>query len=152
MMPQKKNPDALELVRAKAALAQGWTTAMLGLLKALPLGYNRDLQETKPLLFEAAATAQACLSVCTLAASSFTFQTQRALEAASDPTLLATDLAEYLVAKGMPFRDAHTTVARIMRDRPSVLSLETLRAASPLFEADVLEMLNPVVSARRRQK
>jgi argininosuccinate lyase len=115
IMPQKKNPDCLELVRGRAGQALGELVNMLTTLKALPLGYNRDLQETKPPVIRVAATLVDSIRVCELAVSRMQVNEARMLEAASDETLFATDIVERLVALGVPFRDAHARVASVVR-------------------------------------
>lgn len=152
MMPQKRNPDVLELVRAKAAVVTGLVGAALGVLKAQPMGYNRDLQELKPLVFQAADETRSCLGVLVPVIEGLLLRQDRAEEAVRNPELLATDLAEYLVRKGVPFRDAHGIVGRIMREQPKELTLELLRSACIEFDQDVLSLLDPASSARRRSQ
>ncbi|MBJ7608888.1 MAG: argininosuccinate lyase [Candidatus Dormibacteraeota bacterium] len=115
LMPQKKNPDVLELVRGRAARTIGDLTGLLALLKGLPLAYNRDLQEDKVLLFDAVDTSLAALAMVTDVVRVLRFNRRVLLEAASDPALLATDVAEYLVTRGMPFRAAHHLVGNAVR-------------------------------------
>jgi argininosuccinate lyase len=140
MMPQKKNPDVAELVRGKAALVIGDLTGILSLIKSLPLAYNRDLQEDKTPLFHAADTLLAALEICTAMVAELEFDPQRT-EASISSFSLATDLADYLVSKGMPFRRAHSTVAELVaecleRGRALTdLSAVELETASPLFSA-----------------
>ncbi|MFQ5893584.1 MAG: argininosuccinate lyase, partial [Nitrospinota bacterium] len=110
MMPQKKNPDVAELVRAKTGRAYGHLVAMLTVLKGLPLSYNRDLQEDKEGLFDAVDTALACLKVMAGMLRTLKVNEARMRGAVEEGFLLATDLAEYLVRKGMPFREAHRVV------------------------------------------
>lgn len=116
IMPQKKNPDCLELVRGRAGRTVGELVNLLVTLKALPLGYNRDLQETKPPVIRVAQTVSDCIRVCTLAVRRMTLNKDAMLKAASDEALFATDVVEDLVANGTPFRDAHTKVAEMVRD------------------------------------
>jgi argininosuccinate lyase len=115
-MPQKKNPDCLELVRGRAGQSLGDLVNMLATLKALPFGYNRDLQETKPPVIRAAATVLDSARVCALAISKMEVAEGAMLEAASDEGLLATDIVERLVAAGLPFREAHSRVAGVVRE------------------------------------
>jgi argininosuccinate lyase len=115
IMPQKKNPDCVELVRGRAGQALGELVNMLTTLKGLPFGYNRDLQETKPPVIRAAATLVDSIRVCELAISKMTVQAAAMLDAASDELLFATDVVERLVASGVPFRDAHGRVAEVVR-------------------------------------
>src|SRR5438045_5701283 len=114
-MPQKKNPDMIELVRGKAGTVFGHLINLLTTLKALPLGYNRDLQETKPPVFGAGETARLSLRAIRLAVEGMKVRADRMLAQASDPQMLATDLAEYLAKRGMPFREAHGVVAQLLQ-------------------------------------
>ncbi|RMG56127.1 MAG: argininosuccinate lyase [Acidobacteria bacterium] len=148
LMPQKKNPDALELVRGKAGRVFGHHLAMLTVMKGLPLGYNKDLQEDKESLFDTIDTLTGCLSVMTVVLKNTRVRSERLIEAASRSDLYATELADYLVGKGMPFRQAHELVGRLVRyglergKRLDELSLEEYREFSPLFESDVYEALS----------
>lgn len=114
LMPQKRNPDAMELLRGKAARFQASLTHLLTLTKGLPLTYNRDLQDDKPPLFDAADQILLALAVSEATLRGTTFNRARCLAAAADPALLATDLADWLVQKGMPFRHAHHAVGRLV--------------------------------------
>lgn len=114
LMPQKRNPDSLELLRGKAARAQGSLTHLLSLTKGLPLTYNRDLQEDKLPVFDAHDQLVLSLSVMTGTVTGITFNRIRCAEAVADPALLATDLADWLVLRGMPFRHAHHAVGRLV--------------------------------------
>ena len=105
-MPQKKNPDVLELVRARASRPIAELSALLNVLKGLPLAYNRDIQEDKTALFTAVDTTTAALAVMTDVMRVLRFNRRAMRTAASDPALLATDVAEYLVTRGTPFRTA----------------------------------------------
>lgn len=157
MLPQKKNPDTIELVRAKAAVVTGHLVSLLGILKAQPLGYNRDLQETKPPLFAAAAATEGAVQATTAAVTGMRIDRSRMAAAAADPGLVAIDLVEHLVSKGVPFRDAHGVVARLVRDCAaegrSLLSLDdkVLRRYSPALSAAVAARLTPLASAKRRR-
>ncbi len=152
IMPQKKNPDMVELVRGKAAGVTGHLVALLGTLKGLPVGYNRDLQETKPPVFAAAEPARLSLTAIEKAVEGMKVAAQRMLERASDPQMLATDLAEYLAARGVPFRKAHGAVARLMKQcaeggtSVAQMTLAELRPFSDAFEEDVFKALNPQAS------
>src|SRR5262245_41318453 len=148
LMPQKKNPDVPELVRGKAGRAIGNLVALLTVLKGLPLAYNRDLQEDKEPIFDTARTLRDSLEVMAGAIATLRVNAQRMREAASDPMLLATDLAEALVREGVPFRDAHETVGRIVAhciekdaDLRS-LSREDLRAFHPSFPSGASDLLS----------
>ena len=115
LMPQKKNPDGLELIRAKAAMTSGLLAGFLSVLKGLPTGYNKDLQEDKEALLSAFQNVRTTLSVLRLTVSTVEVRGERMLEAASDSFMGATDLADYLVLRGMPFRKAHEAVAQAVR-------------------------------------
>ena len=151
MMPQKKNPDPLELVRGKTGRTIGHLVGMLTTLKGLPTGYNKDLQEDKEAVFGAEDTLAACLAVVRSVVRGLTLNRDRAGAAASG-LLLATDVADYLVGRGVPFRRAHEIVGGLVRklvaenrDFPS-LSLEEWRAASDKFNADITERMTPARS------
>ncbi|WP_447978685.1 argininosuccinate lyase [Candidatus Nitrospira bockiana] len=147
MMPQKKNPDVPELIRGKAGRVYGHLMAMLTVLKGLPLSYNRDLQEDKEALFDALDTA--CTSVALYAelVAGLTVDRDAIAQAAGSGFLLATELADYLVSKGVPFRRAHEITGRIVRDCLDRhrdlrdLPLSDLRRYSDRFEKDVLDMV-----------
>ncbi|MBC7106438.1 MAG: argininosuccinate lyase [Firmicutes bacterium] len=157
MMPQKKNPDVAELIRAKTGRVCGDLQALLMVLKGLPLAYNRDLQEDKEALFDALDTVKACLAVCRPMLATMRVRTGRLSEAAGDPWLLATDLADYLVGKGLPFREAHRVVGELVRfclERgrdPGGLSLEEYRRFSPLFGGDVYRVWDARSSVEARR-
>ena len=157
MMPQKKNPDIAELVRGKSGRVYGNLVSLLTTMKGLPLAYNSDLQEDKEPLFDTVDTANASLRTLAAMVRSLRFNTERMREAASDGFLLATDLAEYLVAAGTPFREAHETTGRIVRHclergvTPTDLSLDELRRFSKAFERDVLALLTPDEAVARRK-
>jgi len=163
MMPQKKNPDVAELVRAKAGRVFGHLVAMLTVLKGLPLAYNRDLQEDKEGLFDAVDTVLASLRVVAGMLRTLKVNEARMRQAAegrgtaSPSLLLATDLAEYLVRKGMPFRQAHRVVGelvkRCLREGRELwdLSLEEFKEASEMFEEDVFELLSVEASVAARK-
>jgi len=156
IMPQKKNPDVAELVRGKSGRVFGDLTALLTLMKGLPLTYNRDLQEDKEPLFDAVDTTAISLAVLNGALATLTFNVATMRAAAAAGFSLATDLADYLTKKGLPFRDAHHVVGRIVRDclarhRPlEEMSVEDYRQFHPLFAADVLEFLSVDASVAAR--
>lgn len=130
LMPQKKNPDSFELIRGKSARLHGNLTTLLTLTKGLPSTYNRDLQEDKPPVFDSFDTLADCLRVATGALASATVHMDRLRDAASDPLLLATDLADELVRTGVPFREAHHQVgALVAAARQARVSLPTLNDA-----------------------
>ncbi|HVL87182.1 MAG TPA: argininosuccinate lyase [Candidatus Thermoplasmatota archaeon] len=140
LMPQKKNPDVAELARAKAALATGDLAAVLSVLKALPLAYNRDLQAMKEPVFRSVADTRATARVLATALSSCRFDVGRMRQAAEDPLLAATDLAEELVRAGVPFREAHETVGRLVR-----LCVDSARSPRDLPKAE-LRRLHPALT------
>jgi argininosuccinate lyase len=113
-MPQKKNPDSCELLRGKSARLQGNLHTLLALMKGLPLTYNRDLQEDKPPVFDSFDQSAICADVLEGTVSGMSFNRERCAEAVSDPALLATDLADLLVSKGVPFRKAHRAVGAVV--------------------------------------
>jgi argininosuccinate lyase len=151
MMPQKKNPDPLELVRGKCGRTLGHLVALLSTLKGLPSGYNKDLQEDKPAVFDAEDTLAACLAAAAALVDGLTLNRQRA-ESASSGLLLATDLADYLVRRGVPFRRAHEIVGGLVRRLVAEgrdfgsLSLQEWRAASERFDTDIAEYATPRAS------
>ncbi len=156
MMPQKKNPDLLELMRGKTGRVVGGLMGMLTVLKGLPLAYNSDLQEDKEHVFDVVDTLKPILSLLTQFWPRLVFN-HDAMNEAAGGFALATDLAEYLVARGMPFREAHEIVGSLVRDlvaknRPlSNISLEDLRQYSSKFEADALPRLTVENSLRARK-
>src|SRR5436309_1194344 len=151
MMPQKKNPDPLELVRGKSGRAIGHLVGLLTTIKGLPTGYNKDLQEDKEAVFGAEDTLSGCLAVVQSVVGGLTLNQDRAAAAASG-LLLATDVADYLVGRGMPFRRAHEVVGALVRKLAAerrdfeALSLEDWRAASPLFDSDIVARVTPAAS------
>jgi len=155
MMPQKRNPDALELARASAPRALGDLVTMLGVLKGLPSGYNKDLQDDKRVLFDAVDLMTLVLPAVTGALSELTFDESR-MRLALSSTMMATDLADYLVKKGSSFRQAHEAVGTLIQEaeRRSCelgdLEMDSFTAANPLFGADVYESLNPANSVANR--
>src|ERR1041384_5880105 len=115
LMPQKKNPDGFELIRATAAMQTGLLAGLLGVMKGLPTGYNKDLQEDKEAFLKAFDNVRLCLNVLRLSVGTVKLRTDRLERAASDSFMGATDLADFLVMKGVPFRNAHEIVARAVR-------------------------------------
>jgi len=156
IMPQKKNPDVAELVRGKTGRVYGDLTAVLTLMKGLPMTYNRDLQEDKEPLFDASDTLQLCLAVFTRMIPSIQVKEEAMLAATGEGFLEATDLADYLVARGLPFREAHSVIGKLVlyctrsQKRLPELSLGEFQEFSPLFEEDVKKVLSPnaIVSQR----
>ena len=151
MMPQKKNPDPLELVRGKSGRALGGLIGLLVTLKGLPSGYNKDLQEDKHAVFDAEDTLAGCLTVVRAVVAGLTLNRARARAAASG-LLLATDVADYLVGRGVPFRRAHEIVGALVRklvaeERDfSSLGMNEWRAASDLFGDDIVGRITPEAS------
>ncbi len=141
LMPQKKNPDSMELVRGKSARLQGNLHALYAMVKGLPLTYNRDLQEDKPPVFDSLRQTRACLQVLAGALGGACLNGVRCAEAVADPALLATDLADYLVKQGVPFRDAHHIVGAMVamaEDKATPLDRlrdEDLKALHPALES-----------------
>jgi len=136
LMPQKKNPDGFEIIRAKAAMTTGLLTGFLGVMKGLPTGYNKDLQEDKEAVLKTFENVRLSLSVLRLSVRTVTLKTDRLEKAASDSFMGATDLADFLVMKGVPFRSAHEIVARAVRealDQKKQLDQIDLSAFSPFF-------------------
>ena len=151
MLPQKKNPDIAELARAKAGRLIGNLTGLLATLKGLPLAYNRDLQEDKEPLFDALDQVHLGVRAMTGLMSTIAFQTDSMAAAADAPTAAATDLAEHLVANGMPFRDAHAVVGDLVRrSLDGEASLADLVRADPRLGDASAELLAPGVSVTRR--
>lgn len=157
IMPQKKNPDVPELVRGKTGRVFGHLQALLVLMKGLPLAYNKDLQEDKEALFDAVKTVRACLEAMTiLMEEGLVFRTQRLNEAVAEDFSNATDVADYLASKGVPFREAYNLVGKVVKTSLAAgkllkdLSLEEWKAIHPAFEDDIYEAIAPrqVVSAR----
>ena len=154
LMPQKKNPDSMELVRGKAGRVFGHLAALLAMMKGLPLAYNKDMQEDKEAVFDTADTVNACLAVTATVLRNLRLNEARARESASQGYLNATELADYLARKGVPFREAHETVGRIVmhaieqKVELNDLSLDDLKSFSPLIEQDVFESLIPRADPR----
>src|SRR5215471_16961330 len=146
LMPQKKNPDGFELIRAKAATTTGLLTGFLGVMKGLPTGYNKDLQEDKEAFLKAFENVRLSLSVLRLSVRTVTLKTERLAKASSDTFMGATDLADFLVMKGVPFRNAHEVVARAVRsalDQGKQLNEVDLTTFSPLFAELPSDYLSP---------
>jgi argininosuccinate lyase len=156
IMPQNKHPDVAELVRGKTGRVYGNLMAMLTILKGLPLAYNRDLQEDKPPLFDTTDTVKGCLAVLTALVPRLVVNADRMQAAANDGFLLATDVADYLVTKGVPFREAHGIVGRAVRRclesgrRLEDLGDDEWRALSPRFGPDLRDWLSLEAALARR--
>ena len=157
MMPQKKNPDVAELIRGKTGRLYGNLLNLLTILKGLPLAYNRDLQEDKPPLFDSVDTVRASLELLTALVPRLKVRADRMRAAAGAGYTLATELADYLASKGVPFRDAHGVVGAIVQTAIADgrllqdFSLAELRRFSPLFQRDVRRWLNDEAAVKRRK-
>lgn len=158
IMPQKKNPDAAELVRGKTGSVYGDLTALLTLMKGLPLTYNRDMQEDKVPVFHAADTVQLCLAVFAEMLPTIKINEGHMKEALAQGFMAATDLADYLAARGVPFREAHHIVGEIVRyciannTFLEALSLATLQGFSPVIDSTVFDAVaTNTLLARRNQ-
>jgi argininosuccinate lyase len=156
-MPQKKNPDSCELLRGKSARLQGNLHTLLTLVKGLPMTYNRDLQEDKPPVFDSYDQSLLCAQVLEGTLRGLTFHRDRCAAAVADPALLATDLAEYLVLRGVPFRAAHHAVGAVValaerQGRPlNELATEDVRALHEGFGADWASVFSVKRSLAARQ-
>ena len=160
IMPQKKNPDVPELVRGKTGRVFGHLQAMLVIIKGLPLAYNKDLQEDKEGLFDSVNTVKACLEAMTiLLKEGLEFRTQRLAEAVSEDFSNATDVADYLAAKGVPFREAYNLVGQVVKTSIENgkllkdLNLAQWQQLHPAFADDIYEAISPrqVVAARNSE-
>ncbi len=149
LMPQKRNPDVAELARGKAGRVIGDLVSLLATLKSLPLAYNRDLQEDKAPVFDAVDHVLGTLDALASGVSALEFEEARLERAASDPRILAGDLAEYLVSRGVPFREAHETVARFFQSTEKA-DAKSLRGFDPRFGEDVAGILDVRASLARR--
>jgi argininosuccinate lyase len=156
LMPQKKNPDVAELIRGKCGRLYGNLLAVLTTMKGLPLAYNSDMQEDKEPLFDSVDALEAVLAVLPPMLAGLAFNAERLAEAAGAHYATATDLADYLVRRGLPFREAHEVVGRVVRHaietkRPlEGLALEDFRRFSPLVAADVFDAISVEASLRAR--
>ena len=144
LMPQKKNPDLAELTRGKTGRLYGNLLSILTTLKALPSSYNRDLQEDKQALFDSVDTIRASLEIFAAMLSELKINRARMETAAADPSLLATDVAEYLVKKGVPFREAHEIVGKLVAKQIPLdqIALAKLKKFSPLFDVDLASVFD----------
>ncbi|NLY75277.1 MAG: argininosuccinate lyase [Firmicutes bacterium] len=147
IMPQKKNPDVAELIRGKTGRVYGNLMAILTVMKGLPLAYNKDMQEDKEALFDTVDTVKGCLTIFIPMLDTLSFNRARMLEATKDGFLNATDLADYLVKKGLPFRTAHAVVGKLVKycldngKRLEDLSLKEFQKASSLIGEDIYQFL-----------
>jgi argininosuccinate lyase len=157
LMPQKKNPDMAELTRAKTGRLYGNLFSILVTLKGLPSSYNRDLQEDKHALFDSADTVRAALEMFSAMLPGIKVHRERMETAAADPSLLATDLAEYLVKRGVPFRKAHELVGKLVAEcatkkrRLDQVSIDELKKTSPVFESDFANVFDLRRSLKARR-
>jgi argininosuccinate lyase len=155
MMPQKRNPDALELARGTGARAVGDLTSLLATLKGLPSGYNKDLQDDKRVLFDAVDTILLVLPAVAGAIAELRFNESR-MRAALSSSMMATDIADYLVEKGATFREAHLAIGSLIRESEGkgceldALPIASFKSAHRLFEEDVFDWLEPERSVARR--
>jgi argininosuccinate lyase len=157
LMPQKKNPDSCELLRGKSARLQGNLHTLLTLAKGLPLTYNRDLQEDKPPVFDSFDQTALCADVLAGTVSGMKLNRERCAAAVADPALLATDLADYLVEKGVAFRDAHHAVGAVVRlaeqkkVQLNALSTSDVQQVHAAFEPDwaIVFDLNRALAKRK---
>jgi len=157
IMPQKRNPDIAELIRGKSGRTYGNLVALLTVMKGLPLAYNRDMQEDKEPLIDSARTVEESLTVAAAMLGSTRFRPGRFSGEMKQDSMLATDLADYLARKGVPFRKAHAVVGEIARSCAGKgvglrdLSLKEYKSYSPLFESDALRLLQPLASVRAKR-
>ncbi len=157
IMPQKKNPDMCELIRGKTGRCYGHLMSLLTVMKGLPLAYNKDMQEDKEAVFDAEDTIFSVLNLFTAMLPTFTFDKQRLYKGAGGGYTAATDCADYLVKKGMPFRQAHEVIGRLViyasnaRKPLNKLTVQEYKALSPMFEEDILKAvkLENVISNRK---
>jgi len=156
IMPQKKNPDLPELVRGKTGRVYGHLAGILATLKGLPLAYNKDLQEDKECFFDTEKTLFSCVRIYTALLDKITFNAGIMFDAAGKGFSTATDVADYLAKKGVPFRDAHAITGKLVRycieqgTTLDKLSVETYQKVSPVFEEDILEAVTVLASAEGR--
>jgi argininosuccinate lyase len=156
IMPQKKNPDMPELIRGKTGRVYGHLMSLLTTMKGLPLSYNKDMQEDKEALFDATDTALICLDVMSLLLGAISFNAEKLDAAARKGFLTATDLADYLVGKGVTFREAHKAVGELVLAAADqgkelhLLSLSEMKPFSNEIEEDVYDWLDPIRCLERR--
>ena len=156
IMPQKKNPDIAELVRGKTGRVYGALTSILTTMKGIPLAYNKDMQEDKEFAFDAMDTVKGCIALFTGMLRTIRFQKEKMEKSVKEGFTNATDVADYLVNRGVPFRDAHGIVGQLvlkciekniaLDDMP----LEEYRAVSPVFEADIYEAISLETCVNKR--
>ena len=155
-MPQKKNPDIAELVRGKTGRVYGALVSILTTMKGIPLAYNKDMQEDKELTFDAIDTVRGCLALFNEMLKTMKFNREVMAASAVNGFTNATDAADYLVGKGVPFRDAHGIIGRLVlyciekNTCIDALSLEELKEISPVFEADLYEAVSLKACVKKR--
>ncbi|MCM1553137.1 MAG: lyase family protein, partial [Butyrivibrio sp.] len=156
IMPQKKNPDIAELVRGKTGRVYGALMSLLTTMKGLPLAYNKDMQEDKEMAFDAIDTVKDCLALFNGMLQTMRFKKERMAASAMNGFTNATDAADYLVNKGVPFRDAHGIIGRLVlyciekNTSIDALSLEELKAISDKFEADIYDAVSLETCVNKR--
>jgi argininosuccinate lyase len=156
IMPQKKNPDIAELVRGKTGRVYGALISLLTVMKGLPLAYNKDMQEDKEFTFDAIDTVKGCLALFNGMVSTMKFHKEYMAKSAKNGFTNATDAADYLVNKGVPFRDAHGVVGQLVLyciDKNISLeqmSLEDFKQISPIFEADIYDAISLITCVNKR--
>jgi len=157
MMPQKKNPDVAELIRGKSSRVLGDLVALLTLEKGLPLGYGRDLQEDKTPLFDAVFNVALSLDALTGAIQTVKFRVDRMRAALTEGHLVATEMADWLVVRGVPFREAHEITGRLVREAMArgvslkELPIAVMKGFHPALDETVLDVLDPEVAVERRK-
>jgi argininosuccinate lyase len=156
IMPQKKNPDMAELIRGKTGRVYGDLICLLTIMKGLPLAYNKDMQEDKEAVFDAGDTLKSCMAVFIPMLATLTVNRERLRNNLRGGFLNATDIADYLAQKGMPFRDAHEVSGRIVSycissgKEPEELSISEMKTFSTMLEEDIFEFIKPEVCLSRR--
>jgi argininosuccinate lyase len=157
IMPQKKNPDALELIRGKCGAVFGDYTALLVTMKGLPLTYNRDMQEDKPRIFDAADHLRGSLEMACVVVQTTRLNPARPLAAVEESWAIATDLADALARGGMPFHQAHKIVGRLVREsiaagkKPADWTPEALAAFAPEFTRQMAALMEPAIGMKTRE-
>ena len=156
IMPQKKNPDIAELIRGKTGRVYGALNSMLTTMKGIPLAYNKDMQEDKELTFDAYDTVKGCIALFTGMLKTITFHKDRMAESAKHGYTNATDAADYLVNHGVPFRDAHTIVGKLVlygiehKKALDDFSLDEFKTISPVFDEDIYDAIDIINCVKRR--
>ena len=155
-MPQKKNPDIAELVRGKTGRVYAALMSMLTTMKGIPLAYNKDMQEDKELTFDAIDTVKGCLALFNGMLSTMRFKKDRMENSAKNGFTNATDAADYLVGKGVPFRDAHGIVGQLVlyciehKKALDDMTMEEFKAISPVFEEDIYDAISMETCVNKR--